>query len=116
MAEHLTFVLTDDHIKLLQRAYVRWDDCEYGAPGIDCKRPYGNSSVEFDIAEILGWDLPLDQFESAYLTKEQADRAEEIHRETLTALQIVLRTGAMTPGTYRRSKAWKTDWELNPER
>lgn len=30
------------------------DDCEYGAIGVDCKRPFGNSDVEADILEILG--------------------------------------------------------------
>ena len=34
---------------------VQWRDCEYGAPEINPKRPYGNSSVELDICEILGW-------------------------------------------------------------
>ena len=32
---------------------TRWDDCEFGAPAIDCKRPYGNSDVYNDIAKIL---------------------------------------------------------------
>ena len=30
------------------------DDCEYGAIGIDCKRPFGNSDVEGDILELIG--------------------------------------------------------------
>lgn len=101
--------MTDDHVKLLRSAYVSWDDCEYGAPAIDCKRPYGNSSVEWDIAEILGWDLPLDQFEAPYLTKQQEERAFEVHRETQTALQVILATGQMDPGEYVAS-AYKKDW------
>ena len=47
------FTVTDEHLKLLRGAYVGWDDCEFGAPAIDCKRPYGNSDVIADIAEIL---------------------------------------------------------------
>lgn len=27
--------------------------CEYGAIGVDCKRPFGNSDVEGDILEII---------------------------------------------------------------
>lgn len=49
-----TFTVTDDHLKLLRRASVGWSDCEFGAPEIDPKRPYGNSNVLGDIAEILG--------------------------------------------------------------
>ena len=48
------FELTEEHIKLLRQMCVSWDDCEFGAPAIDCKRPYGNSDVYSDIAKILG--------------------------------------------------------------
>jgi hypothetical protein len=30
------------------------DDCEYGAIGVDCKRPFGSSGVEGDILRIIG--------------------------------------------------------------
>ncbi len=48
------FILTDEHVKLLRQANVSWDGCEFGAPGIDPKRPYGNGDVHSDIVEILG--------------------------------------------------------------
>src|SRR5262245_17189804 len=48
------FTVTDEHLRLLRRAYVFWDETEFGAPGINAKRPYGNSDVYGDIAEILG--------------------------------------------------------------
>jgi hypothetical protein len=40
-----TFKLTDEHLKLLRRFNVGWQDSESGAPEIDPKRPYGNSAV-----------------------------------------------------------------------
>jgi len=40
--------------KLLKNFQVRWNDCEFGAPEINPKRPYGNSDVEQDMLEILG--------------------------------------------------------------
>lgn len=46
----------DDMLKL-ERAFFNSlyrDDCEYGAIGIDCKRPFGNSDVAGDILEIIG--------------------------------------------------------------
>jgi hypothetical protein len=48
------FTVTDEHLRLLRRAYVGWDEIEFGAPEINAKRPYGNSNVYGDIAEILG--------------------------------------------------------------
>ena len=91
------FFLTQDHIKLLQRAYVRWEDCEFGAPAIDCKRPYGNSNVYHDITEIL--DYPYDDEDDAANDYETLRR---IHEETQTALQIFLYTGRMEAGTYKQ--------------
>lgn len=112
MAGDQTFTLTEDHITLLRRANLRWDDCEYGAPAIDCKRPYGNSDVELDIAEILGWELFVDQHDERHLTAVQSDLARRLHEETLQALQCVLAGCSIRPGIYRRSTPYLDDWEL----
>lgn len=100
------FELTEDHLKLLKNAYVDWDGCEYGAPAIDCKRPYGNSSVGQDIAEILGWEYD-ELYDSDVLNE-----ASIIHNETQTALQIILTTQSFETGTYRKmneydDRSWK---------
>lgn len=92
----LRFTLTADHLTLLCAANVGWDGCEYGAPAIDCKRPYGNSYVPGDIAAILGWQTDPDRG----LSRGQEDHAREIHEQTRSALQVVLSTGAFEPGTY----------------
>jgi hypothetical protein len=102
------FEVTDDHIKLLRRAYVGWDDCEFGAPAIDCKRPYGNSSVHSDIAEIL--DITPAASDGDEFSQEQYDQMERLHKETQTVLQIVLSTGTMKAGTYVKSDNYGTDW------
>jgi hypothetical protein len=96
------FTLTEEHIKLLSRANVSWDSCEFGAPAIDPKRPYGNSDVIDDIAEILcieretcphcGSGEPFDEVDK--------QRLESLHRETETALQIILSTKSFIPGKY----------------
>lgn len=82
---------------------MRWEDCEYGAPGIDCKRPYGNSDVEYDIAEILKWEIDEDG-----LTKKQCEEAYTIHCETLTALQIALAIGKFETGIYLNYEKYDT--------
>lgn len=105
-----TFTLTEDHIKLLRAAYIGWDDCEFGAPAIDPKRPYGNSSVEIDIAETLGWSLFIDADDEGHMSKEQVERACRLHRETQTALEVILSTGSFEPGAYERTEEWKRDW------
>lgn len=93
------FTLTEQHLALLRRAYVGWDDCEFGAPAIDCKRPYGNSSVVLDIAEILG--VPTDDEADDYgLNQETEDRLTALHKETQTALQVILSTGKFEVGNY----------------
>ena len=97
------FTLTEEHLKLLENACVGWQDCETGAPEIDPKRPYGNSSVWLDVAEILGKPLPEDGDESAsgqHLERSTREECERLHRETETALEIVLTTRSFLPGRY----------------
>lgn len=95
------FTLTENHIKLLRRMFVGWQDCEFGAPEIDPKKPYGNSSVTFDIAEIISEDIKFNEKEDDYiLTEEQEKRLTKLHEETKYALQIVLNTGEFKTGNY----------------
>lgn len=97
------FELTEDHLKLIDKMYVGWSDAEYGAPEINPKKPYGNSYVEGDIADILGWEGEVDDSDdgsSMTLSESQVDRAYEIHKETQTALQIILCTKSFAPGKY----------------
>ncbi len=90
------FTVTSAHLKLLRKMYVSWDDCEFGAPAIDCKRPYGNSYVVGDIAEILGWENE----DGDELSEEQISNATALHAETETALQILLSNLSIEEGKY----------------
>jgi hypothetical protein len=104
MSEKRKFVLKPEHILLLKNAYVGWNDCEFGAPEIDPKRPYGNSSVRLDIAEILGLELFEDAEGEKHLSAEQKKYIDDLHRDTQTALQIVLRNFEIKPGEYHTDK------------
>lgn len=110
MDDKKRFVLTEDHLKLLRAMFVSWDDCEFGAPAVDPKRPYGNSSVYEDMAEILG--VVGEEMEDGYpcLSPAQCERLYDLHRETLDALQILLRHGDLLCGTYESSRYLGT-WE-----
>jgi hypothetical protein len=70
--------ITEDHVKLVSRLNLQWQNCEYGAPEVDPKRPYGNSDVENDIREILGKPEMSDE------------RCAVIHEELLGVLQLVI--------------------------
>lgn len=90
-----TFELKPEHVALLRRAYVGWQNCETGAPEIDPKRPYGNSSVPPDVWEIVnGRELERE------LTMPEEKAMYDLHRQTETALQVVLATGSFEPGVY----------------
>lgn len=116
------FTVTDQHLALLRVAYVSWDDCEFGAPAIDCKRPYGNSLVERDIATILNepeWQTVLaeddrheDEAGQEFYLSRNRDRLVRLHAETGVALQIALATGRFAAGQYRlKSNYDDTSWE-----
>lgn len=105
--EKVEFELTQEHVKLLRRANVMWYDCETGAPGLDCKRPYGNSDVEGDVCNILGWSKE----DGDGYSQEQRDKASLIHKETETALSVVLTTSSFEPGVYVAERCMK-NWAL----
>ena len=110
------FTVTDEHLRLLRRAYVSWDETEFGAPEIDCKRPYGNSDVLGDIAEIL--EIPDSEWadEDMDPLPDYGQRFLRLHVETAVALQIALSTGEFRTGRYTRedgSHGWKRDEAQN---
>jgi len=112
------FTVTKDHLRLLRRTYVWWDEAEFGAPAIDAKRPYGNSHVIRDIAEIL--DVPEGEWsdeeggddEDGSRFPEAEWRFLRLHVETAVALQIALATGEFRTGRYvRKDKLNHRKWK-----
>lgn len=75
----------EDLAKLAQAFFdnLQLDDCEYGAIGVDCKRPFGNSDVESDILELLGYEPDGDDGESACWSSKQREYAETLYRGEL---------------------------------
>jgi hypothetical protein len=98
VSAELRFTVTPEHLTLARAMRVRWDGCEYGAPAIDCKRPYGNSDVESDIRRILGLEEDVDPA-VPYL----------LHRDMETVLQIALRAGRFEAGEYVADR-YRANW------
>ena len=119
------FEVKEEHLKLLKNMCVGWQNCEFGAPEIDPKRPYGNSSVVQDIAETLGLKKikgnlsKIELFGKEYFVveDEMEEELEEVlsklHRETETVLQIVLNTGMFKAGKYELENEYGIDWKLD---
>jgi hypothetical protein len=112
--EYEYFDLTEEHIKLLSRVCISWQDCEFGAPEINPKRPYGNSDVISDIAEILEIEIKECPHCGEKLTEFDNVRLKKLHRETETALQIILVTKSFKVGKYRKH-GYDINWELVEE-
>jgi hypothetical protein len=107
------FAVTEDHLKLLRRAHVSWDDSEYGAPAIDSKRPYGWSNIGGSMAQILDW--PDRDWIDGDPPPGMEERCARLHAETAIALQIVLATGEFRAGRYTRQErgdSW-TRWRAD---
>lgn len=56
-------------------ANLRTGNVEYGGWGLDDKRPFGNSDVEGDILEIIGWEPEKND------SYEQREYASELYAE-----------------------------------
>lgn len=107
-----TFEITNDHITLLQAAEWEYSDCEFGAPAMNPKRPYGNSSVLLDLAELLIPEFKdmSDDDQQAELEDER-DRLISTHRELVTVLTVATSAQSFTPGIYQRGD---DGWRLVP--
>ena len=57
------------------------DGCEFGSVGLDCKRPFGDSSVEYSILVLIE-DKPQGEEEGEW-SPEQYDYARELYCEKL---------------------------------
>ena len=101
------FVITEEHIKLIKRAYTGWNDCEFTSPGMNCKRPFGNSDVFMDMAEILGIS-PINDY-GEYSTKD-IDYMLKLYEELEIVLQIMFRTLQLTTGTYE-TEQYMQEWK-----
>lgn len=101
------FTVTGQHLALLRRASIAWCALEpYGSPAVDPNRPYGNSSVFGDIAEITDPDgfaaaWPDEAAYAAYMTAGE-ERFLRLHVETMVALRIALSAGEFKAGRYTR--------------
>jgi len=105
-----TFTVTDDHLKLVKRFNIGWNDDEFGSPSVDCKKPFGNSSVYEDMAEILGITLP-----DSYDEHEKYDMAtrplNRLYYEDLPiALQILCCNLSLEAATYV-AEGSSNNWE-----
>jgi hypothetical protein len=103
------FTVTDQHLKLLRRAYVGWDNGEFGAPAIDCKRPYGNSDVIADIADILEVPESMWRDDDEDVLPDAELALTRLHAEVAIALQIALATGEFCAGRYVCDK-YSANW------
>jgi hypothetical protein len=79
-----------EHLLLLEKAFfqnLQRDNCEYGAIGVDCKRPFGNSDVEGNILEIIGAEMDGDDGEDPCWSSAQRDYAALLYDNLIPWLQ-----------------------------
>ena len=104
------FTLTNEHLKLIKRMNIRFDDDAYdGAPAVDIKRPYGNSDVMNDVAEIIGIEKSEDDRGEKYWPKGTHAYCKSLHEETAKALQVCLAAQSFEAGEYI-SDDYRDNW------
>lgn len=84
------FDVTDEALKLARALSVVSEQVGVSSsPVVDQNRPYGASSIREEVRRILA---------NPKLTEKEVDN---LHRDALRTFQIVLRFGAIDPGSYR---------------
>ena len=80
---------TEEHKKLLKQMdfvnFENWGD--YVFMWVEWKRPFWNSNISNDVANILGWELPNDD-----LSFEQQEKVQQLLRELPFVLNNLLKT------------------------
>ena len=102
------FEVTENHIKLLKEFYIGWQGCEFGAPCVDCKRPFGNSDVYSDMAKILGIKLP-DEEENWQEYEKITENLNKGYQELQDCLQILCVNLCIEKGVYVCDD-YQTNW------
>jgi hypothetical protein len=130
----MEFEITQDHLKLLRKLYFNstiepGPGLLYGLAEVDPKRPYGDSDIEGSIAEILSWVDPKDPWAWGVLREadehhdgpepsrleELSAKAKELHHQMPFVLQIVMATGEIRAGVYRKTDRYRSlGWERVP--
>lgn len=106
------FDLTNNHIRLIENMRFDFNDIEFGAPCVDPKRPYGNSYIYEDMASILAIDPDFvnpDDPSDILFSIEDIDLMDKLHKETETALQVIVVTKSFEPGLYVSDK-YRNNW------
>lgn len=111
--------ITKEHLALLPQLWFEYDDsCEFGAPCVDPKRPYGNSDVYGDLLEHTnpelhakintpatpGHDSPVDELGTEEcLTDDEREHLLQIHREMTDVLSILVTSLLFQHNAERRA-------------
>jgi hypothetical protein len=105
------FEVMPAHIALLRRANTGWEGHGWvGAPSLLRKRPFGNSDVYADMAQIVdGRDYISDH----EVLEEEEVRYDQLLGELALVLEIVLQSGSFEPGHYTRPLAGP--WQRRPD-
>jgi hypothetical protein len=91
------FEVTPAHIALLRHARTGWQGHRFaGSPGLDRKRPFGNSDVFADMARIV------DARDDGSYDGDDEERYDRLQGELGLVLEIVLQWGSFEPGHYAR--------------
>lgn len=73
-------------LAILERAFfdeLLITQCEFGGIGLDCKRPFGNSSVESDMLELIGWEMEGDDGDGSCYSSKQNEYVYNLYHEKL---------------------------------
>ena len=99
--ENPKFTLTEEHIRLAGNLNFRvCPDTEYDdpfIPGIDRKRPFGNSGAVDDVLDILGCERD----EEGYCSAADVSHAEDLLIELPLALEVIVKNRTFEPGRMR---------------
>lgn len=109
------FTVTEDHLKLIQRANIIPREGYPGNFTQDSYRPYGNSVWVFDIANILGIEPDMHDSNNPdckWFSDELEYTLWMKHADLSICVEILCKNLSIVEGEYERDYCWEDEWRL----
>lgn len=98
------------HLAIIQRLNWTWSGGDYGAVGVDVKRPLGNSDLFDDVGDVLGLSPGVDQWGDPHWSEFERQTIAAAFAEACVAVEILSERLSLEPGQYIK-RGYSAKWE-----
>lgn len=100
----------EHHLAIIRRFNWTWGGGDYGAVGVDTKRPLGNGDFLADVGKLIGLVPGADQWGDPHWSEVDAQTIMMAFAEACVAVEILSERLSLEPGSYIK-RGYGATWE-----